>query len=303
MSQAKVHFPQEVILEVTNRCNLRCRHCHFHGAGAGSRRSLGFMERYVWEKVLDEIASRAGSVTLLNHGAGEPLLYPELKALLQAARRIPGLIVGFMTNGMLLSRDWARFLVDLPLDRLALSIDGVVPETHDFFRQNASLRVIEENVMGLVAEKARQGSRLPLLSFNMVGYPAILAQVDEYIARWLPHGETVTISTFRPIGSRRLWQGPAPVPFRPCPLLYHQMVVSWDGKAGLCCEDINLDVPLGDVRNNSLQEIYNNSTPLQAYRRDHENGKIKALALCRDCHVWGGISLSAKGSTSWQEWP
>lgn len=290
----KIH-PKEVILEVTNTCNLRCRHCHFHGQGAERKRPLGSMKREVWEKVIEELASWPEPVALVTHGAGEPLLYFELYHLIRKVAKIPNVSVGFMTNGMLLDRTWAERLVALQVDFIALSIDGVIPETHDYFRRHADLRIIEENVFRLIEEKRRQGSRLPVLNFNMVAYPEVLNQTEDYVKKWLPHAETVTISTFRPVGSRELWTGAPLFRFRPCPLLYHQMVVSWDGKAGLCCEDINLDVPLGDVTDNSLREIYNSSPMLLAYRRAHENGKIGNLTLCRDCHVWGGnIELKRK---------
>lgn len=288
-------YPREIILEVTNKCNLRCRHCHFHGQDAERKRPLGSMKRDVWENIIEELASWPEPVALLTHGAGEPLVYPELYNLIRKVTQIPNVSVGFMTNGMLLDRTWAERLVSLQVDCIALSIDGVIPETHDYFRRNADLGIIESNVFRLIEEKGRRGSDLPLLNFNMVAYPEILDQTEDYVKKWLPHAGTVTISTFRPIGSRELWTGSPPFRFRPCPLLYHQMVVSWDGKAGLCCEDINLDVPLGDVTDNSLREIYNTSSSLLEYRRSHESGKIGNLALCRDCHIWGGnIELKRK---------
>ena len=284
-------LPNEIVLEVTNRCNLRCRHCHFHGAGARRTRPLGSMERKTWEKVLEELQSWSSPVNLLTHGAGEPLLYPGLYDLLCEAKQLSHVNVGYMSNGMLLDQRWASMLVDLQVDWLALSIDGVVPETHDHFRVNADLKLIEENVSRLIEEKTNRGSDLPVLNFNMVGYPEILDQTEDYVKKWLPYAGAVMISTFRPTGSRKLWDVAAPLPFRPCPLLYHQMVISYDGQVGLCCEDINLDVPLGSVSANSLEDIYNTSPRLLEYRRNHQRGEIENLALCADCHVWGGDAV------------
>jgi hypothetical protein len=246
------------------------------------------MDREVWGKVLDELRTWTAPVTLLPHGAGEPLLYRDLYDLLRAAKEIPQVNVGFMTNGMLLDGEWASRLVDLQVNWLALSVDGVVPETHDYFRGRANLELIEKNLGRLIEEKRSRESRLPVLLFNMVGYPEILDQARAYVARWLPHAERVTVATFRPVGSRRLWYGEPPVPLRPCPLLWSQMAIGFDGSVGLCCEDINLDVPLGSVLEKSLEELYNTAPHLLEYRRRHALGETGHLTLCSDCHVWGG---------------
>ncbi len=286
--ECKPQYPREIILEVTNFCNLRCRHCHFHGAGVHSKRRLGFMKREIWERVLDEISSWDIPVTLMTHGAGEPLLYPDLLELLREAKKIPNINLGFMTNAMLLNKEWASNLVALQVDWIAFSVDGVIPKTHDFFRVGANLKVIEENVRRLVAEKKLKSSERPYIRFNMVGYPEILDQSEDYVRKWLPCASSITISKFRPIGSKMLWDGNAPFPFRPCPLLYRQMTIAFDGSVGLCCEDIHLDVPVGSVRESSMEEIFNNSPVLLSYRRAHERGKIDDLMLCQGCHVWGG---------------
>lgn len=282
-------FPSEIVLEVTNVCNLRCRYCHFHSAQAKRRRKIEHMDKSLWTKVLKELGGWPHPVSLLTHGAGEPLLYPHLVDLLQQAKQIPNLKVGFMTNAMLLDANWAKRLVDMQIDFLAFSIDGIYPQTHDYFRRNASLQSIETNLSRLIHEKKEQKSQLPHLSFNMVGYEQILDQAEGYVRRWLPHAQSVSIAKFRPVGSRTLWdnRGQTP-PFRPCPLLFNQLVIGVDGRVGLCCEDINLEVTVGKIQESSIMEIYNHSKALNKFRQAHERQDLRQLPLCRDCHVWGG---------------
>ncbi len=288
-------YPAEIIVEVTNECNLRCRHCHFHGEGAKKQRPKGTMDARIWEKLLDEIAAWPVPVTLLTHSAGEPLLYRKLWTLLQKAGTLAHVSTGFMTNGMLLDADRVKKIMDLQVRWLALSIDGIRQDTHDFYRVNAHLPTIESHVEALIEKKYRDNNPYPQLHFNMVGYQDVLDQALDYVRRWLPHAASVMISRFRPVGSRRLWGDIAPVVFQPCPMLDHQMVIGFDGRVGLCCEDIQLDVPLGNVLDNTLLEIYNESPVLLAYRRQHADGTIDKLRLCGDCHVWGGgVPLTQK---------
>ncbi len=287
-------YPKEIILEVTNICNLQCRFCHFHGEDAQIRRKLGCMAPEVWEKLLREIRQWDRPCTILTHGAGEPLLYPHLEALLTALKDIPKVHTGFMSNGMLLTPEISKMLVALQINSLALSIDGVLPETHDYFRKNANLKLIEENVNHLIAEKKRTGSPLPSLTFNMVGYPDIFEQEDAYVKKWLPHADSVMISKFRPVGSRKLWDDADAPPFMPCPLLYSQAVISIEGDVGLCCEDINLDVPVGNLLKDDLFSLYNTSSVLNRYRNAHGKKDIARLKLCSDCHVWGSHIILKK---------
>ena len=283
-------YPEEIILEVTNLCNLRCRFCHFHGEGAKRKRELGFMPPQIWEKILDEIEKWDKPCTILTHGAGEPLLYPHLESLLTKAKQNPKVRVGFMTNGMLLTPDVSKMLIALKIDSLALSIDGIIPDTHDHFRKNADLKLIERNLKYLIDEKERINSSLPALTFNMVGYPEILEQEIGYVKKWLLNADAVMISKFRPVGSRRLWdcnKSPLLYKFTPCHLLYNQVVISICGDIGLCCEDINVDLSVGNLLDSDLLTIYNSSPVLSSYRKFHENGDISQLKLCSDCHVWG----------------
>lgn len=289
MFKREVLYPQEIILEVTNRCNLKCRFCHFHGQEAVRRRELGSMDKKIWNKVLDEISGWDKPCGVLTHGAGEPLLYSDLTELLIRISKIKHVSKGFMTNGMLLTEEISKKIVDLQVNSIAFSIDGVNPETHDYFRRNADLKLIEKNVESLISLKEKAGSNLPLLFFNMVGYPEILHQTEDYVAKWLPHAESVMISTFRPVGSRKLWDDSViHHPFQKCPLLYNQMVIAFNGDIGLCCEDINLDVPLGNVMDSDLISVFNKSRNIKKYRKAHERGTIDGLKLCSDCQVWGG---------------
>jgi MoaA/NifB/PqqE/SkfB family radical SAM enzyme len=281
-------FPKELILEVTNFCNLRCRHCHFHARKELRRRDLGFMEPDIWKRVLEELQDLSSPVTLMTHGAGEPLLHKHIFEILEVAKKNPMLSVGFMCNGMLLDKKSVDRLIDLQIDFIAFSVDGVNPHTHDHFRINANLSQIEANINYLVEKKASLKSSVPVLHFNMVEYPEILDQSMDYVRKWLPVSGAVNIATFRPIGSRKLWNGDHGPDFKPCPLLWNQMVVAHDGNVGLCCEDINIDVNLGNVSRMSLNEIFNQSPKLNYIRKKHMEGILKGLDLCCACHSWSG---------------
>jgi radical SAM protein with 4Fe4S-binding SPASM domain len=94
-------------LELTHRCNQRCRHC-FNNLGAGDAAALG-RELSTTEvaRILDEAAA-LGCVWVLLTG-GEILLRPDFTEIYDHARGL-GLLVTLFTNGTLLTPELADHL-------------------------------------------------------------------------------------------------------------------------------------------------------------------------------------------------
>ena len=287
-------YPDQIILEVTNHCNIRCRYCHFHGDGAKRKRPLGFIKKELWQKIIREIGSWPKQISLMTHGAGEPLLYKELPELLAFARQYNNISLGFMTNGMLFNNEWTQRALDLSIDWLAFSVDGTDPKKHAFYRRGTDLELIEKHILNLIEEKNKRGLTKPYIMLNMVVYPGMEQEKERFVEKWIAHVNRVMLSKFRPIGSKKLWKNRPSINFQPCPFLFHQCVISFDGKVGLCCEDINLDVELGDVYKQDILEIYNNQK-IDNIREMHRQGNLNNISLCSACDIWAaGIIIEKK---------
>ncbi|MBI9089866.1 MAG: radical SAM protein [Desulfobacterium sp.] len=279
----KTNLPMEIILEVTNRCNEACVMCHFHGKGAKKIRSLGDMDPRLWQKVLKEIDGCGQEIHLITHGAGEPLIYPHLLDLVEQASKIDNVKVGFMTNVMALKPDVSKKLLEAGIDFMAFSVDGVEKEPHARYRRGSDLDLIESNLAELIRLKNETGRANPALSFNMVGLPEIIHQEKDYVERWFPHASSIMISKYRPVGSRRLF-GELPKP-APCPLIARQMVVTWDGRVAICCEDIHCEAVMGDLNKQSIAEIWNGDA-FQEVRDLHGKKGPGSYAFCSECDTW-----------------
>ncbi|MEE4240350.1 MAG: radical SAM protein, partial [Desulfopila sp.] len=75
-------YPEKIYLELTTRCNLRCRMCVKYAAGS----------RIIEEDLPSAALANLGSCldqikTLILNGIGEPLLYPDLENVIRFARR------------------------------------------------------------------------------------------------------------------------------------------------------------------------------------------------------------------------
>jgi radical SAM protein with 4Fe4S-binding SPASM domain len=117
-----------VFWETTKACNLSCRHCR-----AVPQRALGPMElttRRAFD-LIDEIATVAKPVMVLS--GGEPLFRPDLFDI-GAYGVESGFRMALATNGTLVTQKIAAKIADAGFSRVAVSLDGARPETHDAFR-------------------------------------------------------------------------------------------------------------------------------------------------------------------------
>ena len=118
---------ESVSFETTRRCNLRCKHC-YSNSGALLPDELTVKEI---KALIDELA--AMGVLALTFTGGEPLLHPHIFELIEYARKKP-LTVLLFTNGTLITPEIVEKLKELHLYRVNVSIDGPDSKTHDRFR-------------------------------------------------------------------------------------------------------------------------------------------------------------------------
>lgn len=119
------------------RCNLACAYCNEYDAVSGPV-PLDLMLRRV-----DLLAGLGTSAVTFS--GGEPLLHPELDALVARARH-HGMLVTLITNGYRLSPQVIGSLNDAGLDHLQISVDNVEPDETSM----KSLRVLETRLTWLV---------------------------------------------------------------------------------------------------------------------------------------------------------
>ena len=122
-----VHRLENVSLEITNQCNLQCKHCY---ADSGKKREDELTVSEI-RRLIDELADMG--VLSLTFTGGEPLMHPHIFELMEYARKMPLTVVLF-TNGTLLTRDVVQKLKELHVYRVNVSIDGPDADTHDQFR-------------------------------------------------------------------------------------------------------------------------------------------------------------------------
>jgi sulfatase maturation enzyme AslB (radical SAM superfamily) len=74
-------FPKDIMIEVTNECNLRCTTCYSHQ----DAREKSYMSREIFEQIIDSIPEkREKTLSLYNYG--EPLMHKEIHHFVEYAK-------------------------------------------------------------------------------------------------------------------------------------------------------------------------------------------------------------------------
>jgi radical SAM protein with 4Fe4S-binding SPASM domain len=78
-----------------------------------------------------------------------------------------------------------------------------------------------------------------------------------------------------------------------CPEVYDKLSINWDGTVSACCGDYDNYMLVGDVKKESLKEIWL-SDKMNCYRQILSQNKHDALPLCKTCYDTMGLSKSTK---------
>lgn len=137
-------LPDELYIETTNRCNLKCRTCPQYWGMDEDPADLtaGDVSRIL------ELFPRVRRVVL--HGIGEPLLNPDLPEII-AQVKAHGAYGLFNTNGLLLRGRIAEKIRTSGLDELRVSMDAASPEIYAQVRGTNGFDRIVRNVQAFIA--------------------------------------------------------------------------------------------------------------------------------------------------------
>ena len=159
--------PEQIALDITKRCNMRCRHCYNRsndGGGAGLGQELTDGELRKFAKMVREM--RPVGVCFCG---GEPLLRYDI--IIEFMKLASNSFTRFsmVTNGYLMTFDKILALRDAGLKSLQVSIDGEDASTHESLRgvEGAYVKAINALKMAIDCEIPQVGIAFSPTRFNV----------------------------------------------------------------------------------------------------------------------------------------
>lgn len=285
-------FPQVVVIEVTNHCNLDCVMCP-HSI---MTRPAGTMDISLFRRIIDQLTGQAEIVYL--HGLGETLLVKNFDDYILYARE-KGLKTLLSTNVSVITENSARKLMASGLDFLIMSIDGSEPRTYEAIRRGGNFEKVINNCKLVVEEKIRQGATTHLT------VQLILMEENQFDVgrqkKLFSSRQRRAINSFRtkPVVSSFANNASKVEHTRPCFFPWNQMSITWDGRVNQCCFDFEVSHQLGDTKNENIEDIWN-GPEITRTRSLHQSLQLDDIPVCSGCTLpelgyinWVTVSGSA----------
>lgn len=288
-----IAFPIELGVELAAVCNLKCVMCPV----PTTSRPAELMDPELFRKTVEQLVGEKGFI-LLPQGFGESMLHPRWAELVGQAVTLGVRPIVMLTNGTVLNQRNIERVLELDIDALVISIDGVTPETYASVRVGGELERVEANVRNLIAQ--RGAAQRPRVCLRIIRMQDTANEIDAFFERWGPllhPSDEIRINEYNDwagkVGDRSVdghAAGPAgdagDAARGPCRMLWRNLSVHADGKVSACCHDSEDELIVGDLRKGeSLQQIWRGE-PLARLRRQHCEGRLDELPICKACKAW-----------------
>jgi len=182
-------YPETINLELTLKCNLKCKMCQRSAEGF-TLPELTDMPMKTVENVIPVM--RDAKVVWLS-GFGEPLMHPELVEIVSKIHeKNQQAVIAFTTNLVLMTPDKIEALIRAGLSRIQVSVDGENEMGHAFSPTPEGVaryqKLLWKRLEELHAAKKTLQVRNPELQFCFVAMKRNIAQLQGIIEQGLAVG-------------------------------------------------------------------------------------------------------------------
>ena len=181
---------EKLYVEITSRCNLRCRMC-FRQTWVDEH--FGDLEFSEFAQLLDDPALKSAA-TVFFGGMGEPLVHPELSRMIRAAAA-HGKRTELITNGTLLTAARAQELIDAGIGEIWVSIDELY-ENYVAIQVGSSFELILSNLEAFNELRRSTGTMLGMTAVVMRDNIAHLDRIRDFAERY--HADDLNLSHMIP---------------------------------------------------------------------------------------------------------
>jgi radical SAM protein with 4Fe4S-binding SPASM domain len=277
----------EVRIENTNRCGYRCFFC----PRDEQTRLQGTMPLADLELVLDKVGPHEGLVDL--HGFGEPLLDRELidKIKLVKARWPLAEPRFYSTLGVKVGVDFFHDLVAAGLRHMEVSFYGFDRASYREAHGADRYQIARENLIRLCAAEQASQERLKVIvrafpQHVKIKQPGATVARQREFQDWIA---SLGITVLRERDLHNYGRGReynTAGESRPCSVVWgfrrRALQITWDLFVIPCCFDFNAEMKLGNLRTQSLDEIFLGQE-YQKFIQSHIDDRLENYPVCQHC--------------------
>jgi radical SAM protein with 4Fe4S-binding SPASM domain len=195
--EIKDHNLLYLFLEITRKCNLNCLHC---GSDCKSESELAELTTISWLKIIDYIADKYSDELTFVITGGEPLVHKDLIKIVSHIKKRKRRW-GMVSNGLILTENKFKELLDAGLYSITLSLDGL-EKAHNKLRNNPNSFKTVLNALEFIGR-----SNLKFKDVVTCVYPENLNELDQIAEILIDKGIT-SWRLFRIFPSGRAYNNP-----------------------------------------------------------------------------------------------
>ncbi len=290
MREQAAEYPMMLVLSFTYLCNAKCPNCPYTNSDIrDDYKDSMHMSEEIFKKIADE--SGPYNAFLRISGGGEPIIHPKAVELLLYAKE-KGCKIGLITNGSLFNEENSRKLLEANIDMIEFSVDACESETYSKVRTGLNWEKLVKNVQRMIELRKEIGSKSRIIgsAINQKGIDIDAVEdfwinkigIDYLIKRkFLTWGENTHIDAENSADkSEYIKAGEVP-----CPFIFERLNIDSRGNVMVCGYDIAANTSMGNVKNQSVKEIWVDKG-FEYYRKMHLEGRGAEIELCSQCPDW-----------------
>lgn len=286
--------PFIVFVDPASACNFKCSFCPtgHRDMIAETGRFQGAMKFEVFQKVIDDLGEFERPIKVLRmYKDGEPFLNKRLADMIAYAKK-SGFCdyIDTTTNGTFLTPERMAPVIEAGLDKINISVDGMTQEQYARFTGfKFDFDTFVKNVKWLYDNKGNLE-----IAIKIPGELITEAQRQEFFDTFGNHCDRIFIENFAPCWpefdieqhtgikiEKGIYQQEIGTTDT-CPYIFYGYSVNADGLVSSCFLDWGRKLVIGDVRQQSMKEIWN-SERMNALRLQHLEGRRCENGTCGNC--------------------
>jgi radical SAM protein with 4Fe4S-binding SPASM domain len=275
-------YPPSLQIEPTNYCNVRCICC----PTAHSSRKKGFMEYHLYQKIIDQ-AALLGIKRLRLFLHGEPLLHPDIIAMINYAK-MKRFSIQFTSNAFAFSPEKMLAILTSGVtreDHFTFSVLGFSRDVHELVMKRVDHEKVVRNIMRFIELRDQLHKNGPVIETIFYTTPENEYEEAQFYQFW--HDRLDHVRLGGRISESFSGYKKAPVVIhrtRTCANIWERMTIYWNGDVTICCEDVDGDWVIGNLKERSIQELWS-SEKLIAIKILHLEKRFSEIPFCYDCDM------------------
>ncbi|MBU1864369.1 MAG: SPASM domain-containing protein [Candidatus Omnitrophica bacterium] len=255
-------FPRYILIQTVSFCNAHCMICPYDDTV--HVQDQGYMDETIFKKIVDEASAHHGCVKqIMPYLMNEPLLDKNLVQKIEYIhQKNPQAWIHIVTNGILLDDETTESLLRSPLHSIKISMLAHRKETYEKVMGVANYDIALKRIVRFV-ETAQNLKGDAFVSICLTNTPGCISQyeIEEAKKFWEQKGVSYEIIP-QPISRagnvrmvKRVWQ----THIIGCRSIWRDEMIHilFNGDVILCCMDWKREVVVGNVREQTIEEIWN----------------------------------------------